>query len=101
MKITFLVQDRTIVCEAQVGARLLDVAHAAGVPLEGSCDGALACATCHVVIAAEWFDRLEPARFDEEDMLDFAPHVTRRSRLACQIHLRAEQDGLVVHLPQR
>ena len=89
------------VTEAQAvpGARLLDVAQTAGQPLEGTCDGDLACATCHVIVAAEDFERLPPASADEEDMLDLATGATRCSRLSCQIRLTAALDGLSVWVP--
>ncbi len=84
---------------AAEGARLLDVAQADGQPLEGTCDGDLACATCHVVVAAEDFGRLPPATEEEEDLLDLVPMATRTSRLACQIRLTAALDGLTARVP--
>lgn len=81
------------------GARLLDVAQADGQPLEGTCDGDMACATCHVIVAAEDADRLPPPREEEEDLLNMVPQATRTSRLACQIRLRAALDGLTVRVP--
>jgi ferredoxin len=84
---------------APAGASLLDVAQQAGQPLEGTCEGQMACSTCHVIIAAEDFARLPAASEEEEDMLDLAAHVTRRSRLACQIRLTEELETLTVHIP--
>ncbi|HEV2816773.1 MAG TPA: 2Fe-2S iron-sulfur cluster-binding protein [Allosphingosinicella sp.] len=84
---------------APAGARLLDVAQAAGQPLEGTCEGQMACSTCHVIVAAEDFARLPRASEEEEDMLDLAAHVTRHSRLSCQIWLADELDELTVHIP--
>jgi ferredoxin len=84
---------------APAGARLLDIAQNVGQPLEGTCEGQMSCSTCHVVIAAEDFARLPRASEDEEDMLDLAAHVTRRSRLACQIWLTEEMETLTVHIP--
>lgn len=81
------------------GARLLDVAQAAGLPLEGTCDGDMACATCHVVVDPQHFDRLPPASPEEEDLLDLAPAASRTSRLACQVRLTAAMDGLRVRIP--
>ena len=85
--------------DAPVGARLLEVGQAAGLPLEGTCEGQMACSTCHVIVAAEWFDRLVPASEEEEDMLDLAAGVARTSRLSCQIVLTDELDGIEVHVP--
>ena len=85
--------------EAPAGERLLDVAQNAGQPLEGTCEGQMACSTCHVIVAAEDFDRLPPASEEEEDMLDLAAHVGRHSRLACQIWLTGALDRLTVRMP--
>jgi ferredoxin len=84
---------------AMPGDNLLRVGQAAGLPLEGTCEGQMACSTCHVIVAAEWFDRLPPASEEEEDMLDFAAGARRTSRLSCQIDLTAEMDGLSVSVP--
>ena len=100
VKVTFITADGDrIAAEAASGERLLAVAQAAGMPLEGTCEGQMACSTCHVVIAPDWFDRLPPASEDEEDMLDLAAGVTRTSRLSCQIELGEELDGLEVRIP--
>lgn len=85
--------------EATPGDNLLRLAQAAGMPLEGTCEGQMACSTCHVLVAAEWFDRLPPASEEEEDMLDLAAGARRTSRLACQIVLGAELDGMAVAIP--
>ena len=87
----------TAACEP--GDGLLRVGQAAGLPLEGTCEGQMACSTCHVIVAAEWFDRLPHASEEEEDMLDFAAGARRTSRLSCQIELAAEMDGLTVSIP--
>lgn len=100
MIVRFIARDGTTsTVTAEDGARLLDVAQADGQPLEGTCEGDLACATCHVVIDPADFPRLPPASADEEDMLDLARHATRTSRLACQIRLTAALDGLTVRMP--
>ncbi len=85
--------------EAQAGQRLLDVAWAAGQPLEGACEGVMACSTCHVIIDPDDFARLPRASEEEEDMLDLAAHATRHSRLACQILMTEELETLSVRVP--
>ena len=85
--------------ETTAGERLLEVDQNDGQPLEGTCEGQMACSTCHVIIAPEDFDRLPPALEEEEDMLDLATGATRMSRLACQIILTDALDGLRVHIP--
>jgi ferredoxin len=85
--------------EAKPGQRLLDVAWAAREPLEGACEGVMACSTCHVIVEPEDFDKLPPASEEEEDLLDLAAHATRTSRLACQILLTDEMPSLSVRIP--
>ena len=85
--------------EAAPGARLLDVAQADGQPLEGTCEGQMACSTCHVIVEAEDFAKLPRASEEEEDMLDLAMHATRTSRLSCQIWLTEEMESLSVRVP--
>ena len=85
--------------EAAPGQRLLDVAWAAREPLEGACEGVMACSTCHVIVEAEDFAKLPAASEEEEDLLDLAAHATRTSRLACQIILTADLKSLNVHIP--
>lgn len=87
------------VIEGEAGDTLLRAAQAAGLPLEGTCEGQMACSTCHVIIAAEHAGRLPPPSEEEEDMLDLAAGATRNSRLACQILLDASLDGLTLRLP--
>ena len=85
--------------EAETGQRLLDVAWAAREPLEGACEGVMACSTCHVVVAANDFAKLPVATEEEEDLLDLAAHATRTSRLACQIILTDDLETLDVRIP--
>ena len=81
------------------GISLLEVAHKNGISLEGACEGSLACSTCHVIVAPEWFSKLKAASEDEEDMLDLAFGLTHTSRLGCQIMMSDALDGIKVSLP--
>jgi len=100
MKVHFITsEDQRVDAEGAEGDSLLRVAQAAGMPLEGTCEGQMACSTCHVIVANEWFDRLPEASEEEEDMLDLAAGARRTSRLSCQIILREEFDGLTVSIP--
>jgi 2Fe-2S ferredoxin len=99
-KITFIErngQPREV--EAPNGLSVLEVAHKHGVDIEGACEGSLACSTCHVIVAAEWYGRLKPAAEEEEDMLDVAFGLQKTSRLGCQIVITDALDGLTVTLP--
>lgn len=81
------------------GDRLLDLAQAYDLPLEGTCDGQMACSTCHVIVDPADFARLPPASEEEEDMLDFAEGAVATSRLACQIVLDESLGDLTVRVP--
>ena len=85
--------------DAPPGSVLLDIAQAAGQPLEGACEGQMACSTCHVIVDPQDFERLPPAGEEEDDLLDLAWGVMRTSRLACQIRLGEELDSLTVRMP--
>lgn len=82
------------------GQSLLEAGQAIGLPLEGTCEGQMACSTCHVIVDEQWFKKLSPASEEEEDMLDFAAGVCRTSRLSCQITLSEDLSGLSVIIPQ-
>ena len=101
MRVTFIHADgkERTEAEAEPGSILLDVAQAYMMPLEGTCEGQMACSTCHVIIDRDDFDRLPFASEEEEDMLDLAAGARRTSRLACQIVLTDDLDGLTVHIP--
>ena len=101
MKVRFVSADGDSVreVEAKTGDRLLEVAQADGQPLEGTCEGQMACSTCHVIVDPADFDKLPPASADEDDLLDLAAHVTRTSRLSCQIWLQEDWGSLTVRVP--
>jgi ferredoxin-2, mitochondrial len=85
--------------DAAPGDTLLTAGQNDGQPLEGTCEGQMACSTCHVIVDKDWFAKLPRAREEEEDMLDLAAGATRTSRLACQILLTDALDGLTVRIP--
>jgi ferredoxin len=99
--VRFLKADGTLdkEVEAEPGQRLLDVAWAAREPLEGACEGVMACSTCHVIVDPEDFEKLPRATEEEEDLLDLAAHAARTSRLACQIILTDDVKTLTVRIP--
>lgn len=85
--------------EAAAGDTLLEAARAGDVAIEGACGGSMACATCHVIVEAAWYAEVGPPSEEEDELLDLAPDVTPTSRLACQIRLSEELDGLTVTVP--
>ena len=99
-RMTFIYPDgKEQEVEAPSGISVLEVARMFDVPIEGACEGSLACSTCHVIVAQDYFDQLGAATEDEEDMLDLAFGLTSTSRLGCQIILSDALDGLRVSLP--
>lgn len=99
-KLTFIEKDgHHLEVEAPNGLSVMEISHKHGVDIEGACGGCLSCATCHVVVKPDWFEKVGEPSEDEEDMLDLAYELERTSRLGCQILMTDELDGLVVALP--
>jgi ferredoxin, 2Fe-2S len=69
--------------------------------IDGDCGGVCACATCHVYVDAAWLDRTGRAVAGqmEADLLQFAPDFRETSRLACQLNITDELDGLILLIP--
>ena len=85
--------------EGQPGQTLLEVAREHDIDIEGTCEGNLSCATCHLIIDKDWFSKLPTPTEDEADMLDLVNGLTVNSRLGCQIKVTDDLDGLIVFLP--
>lgn len=68
--------------------------------IDGDCGGVCSCATCHVHVAPDYFMKLEPADAIESDLLEFQDDVDEYSRLACQIEIDEELDGMVLQVAQ-
>lgn len=104
-KVTFVKKSgERVTVDAPVGLSVMEIAVKNNIrEIEGACGGSLACATCHVYVHPDWWDRCLPpdgARSDnEEDMLDLAFDLRKSSRLSCQIIMREDLDGLVLALP--
>ena len=87
--------------DAKPGLSLMEAAVKNSIPgIDADCGGACACATCHVYVDAAWIDKVGDRGNLEESMLGFADTVEPTSRLACQIKLTDQLDGLVVRLPK-
>ncbi|MGI9435105.1 MAG: 2Fe-2S iron-sulfur cluster-binding protein [Geminicoccaceae bacterium] len=100
-RVTFITSngERSVI-DATRGLSVMEIAREADLGIEGTCDGSLACATCHVIVDPEHAGRLKPASDEEEDMLDLAFGLKPTSRLGCQIVMSDDLDGLVVTIPQ-
>ena len=86
---------------ARVGMSFLAAAKKNAVDLEGACGGSLACATCHLIVAADWYARLPPAAAAERVLLDVAFDMTATSRLGCQLRMTKDLDGCVVRVADK
>ncbi len=80
--------------EAVPGFRIMELIRAYGLPIKAECGGSGICATCHVRVAQGWRDRLPAASNEEQSKLDEIPLADDSSRLACQLVMTAELDGL-------
>lgn len=104
-KIHFVRLDgSTKTVDAPIGLSVMEIALKNSVEkIDGACGGSLACATCHVYVHPDWWDKVLPddgaVSEEEEDMLDLAFNLTKKSRLSCQILMREELDGLILALP--
>lgn len=100
-EITFIVDKEGTekIVEAPLGLSVLEIAHKNNIDLEGACEGSLACATCHIILDEEFYNKLKKPSEPEEDMLDLAFGLTHTSRLGCQIIVTEELDGMRVYLP--
>jgi len=85
--------------EAKPGERVLEIAQLNDQPLEGVCEGYMACSTCHVIVAERHAALLPRPSVEEEDMLDFAYGVARNSRLACQLYTSEDLPELEMRMP--
>lgn len=104
-KIHFVqVDGSTKTVEAPIGLSVMEIAVKNSMDkIDGSCGGSLACATCHVYVHPDWWDKVMPDGGEisesEEDMLDLAFNVSKKSRLSCQILMRPDLDGLILGIP--
>ena len=93
-------KDHTI--EIANGLSVMEGAIQNDVPgIDADCGGGMACATCHVYVKDDWYNKIPKKTDGEEDMLDMAFEPNKFSRLSCQIIVTDELDGLVVSLPSK
>ena len=102
-KITYIEHvGKSHVIDVPNGFSVMEGAIKNNVPgIDADCGGSMACATCHVYVKEEWFNKLSPKEEGEEDMLDLAFEPKKNSRLCCQNLVSNDLDGLVVNLPEK
>ena len=69
--------------------------------IDADCGGSMACATCHVYVKEEWFNKLPKKEDGEEDMIDMAYQPNKSSRLSCQLTVSDKLEGLTVNIPEK
>ena len=102
-KITYITHDeKSFSIDVQNGLSVMEGAIQNDIPgIDADCGGGMACATCHVYVNDEWFDKLPSKENGEEDMLDMAFEPKKNSRLSCQIIVSEELEGLIVNRPSK
>ncbi|WP_422008595.1 2Fe-2S iron-sulfur cluster-binding protein [Roseivirga pacifica] len=80
-----------------MGLSLMEVLKASEYNILATCGGMALCATCHVEVL-EGADKLPELNDPEYDMLDTLPDATPDSRLACQLRISDEMEGMLVRL---
>ena len=102
-KITYIEhggKEHTI--EVANGLTVMEGAIQNNIPgIDADCGGSMACATCHVYVKEDWFNKLPKKEDGEEDMIDMAYEPNKFSRLSCQLTVTNELDGLEVQLPEK
>ena len=102
-KITYIIdKENSKTIEVSNGLTVMEGAVQNNIPgIDADCGGGMACATCHVYVTDEWFNKLPKKEDGEEDMLDMAFEPKQNSRLSCQILVSDELDGLTVSIPSK
>jgi 2Fe-2S ferredoxin len=102
-KITYIeYKGKAHTIEVANGLSVMEGAIQKNIPgIDADCGGSMACATCHVYVKQEWFDKLPKKEDGEEDMIDMAYEPNKFSRLSCQLIVSGKLEGLVVKLPEK
>ena len=102
-KITYITSDnQSHTVEVQNGLTVMEGAVQNNIPeIDADCGGSMACATCHVYVQDDWYDKLNKCEDAEQDMIDMAFEPKKNSRLSCQIIVNENLEGLVVTTPKR
>ena len=102
-KITYITHDnKTHEIDVQNGLTVMEGAVQNNIPgIDADCGGSMACATCHVYVPENWFDKIEKAQDAEQDMIDMAYEPKKNSRLSCQLIVSDELNGLIVDIPSK
>ena len=90
------------IVDVQNGLTVMEGAVQNDIPgIDADCGGSMSCATCHVYVKEDWYDKLPKKEMGEDDMLDQAYEPKSNSRLSCQIMVSDDLDGLSVYMPEK
>jgi 2Fe-2S ferredoxin len=83
--------------DGRVGLKVMETLRELDYGVLAICGGLCSCATCHVLVAPDWIDRLPERQGDEQELLvELSHYDPARSRLSCQVELTDDLDGLAV-----
>ena len=102
-KITYIENNgKEHTVDVQNGLTVMEGAVQNDIPgIDADCGGSMACATCHVYVKDDWYNKLDEKSEGEDDMIDQAYEPKKNSRLSCQITVSDKIEGLIVHLPEK
>jgi 2Fe-2S ferredoxin len=102
-KITFISSDDIpITVDVAAGITLMEAARQNNIRgIKAECGGECSCSTCHCYVEGAWVTKLPPKTHEEASLIEFAWEPRPTSRLACQITLTNELNGLVLRIPKR
>ena len=102
-KITYIeFTGKSHIIDVPKGLTVMEGAIQNNIPgIDADCGGGMACATCHVYVKEDWFNKLPKKEDGEEDMLDMAYEPNKFSRLSCQLIVSDKLEGMIVNLPEK
>lgn len=86
--------------DVPIGWSLMEAARRDGIEgIVAECGGGAICGTCHVHIDPAWAAKTGEPEITESALLEIVPERSDTSRLACQVIMTEELDGLSVRIP--
>ena len=99
-KVLFVNSDTIQTFDIEENKTILDLARKENIDIEGSCEGSMACSTCHILINKDWVNKLPLPCIDEREMLSLLTNFKENSRLGCQIVITKKLNGLKFSIPE-
>ena len=97
-KIFFINEEETKEVSVKGKQNILEISRKENINIEGTCEGSMACSTCHIIVDSKWYSKLKPPCINEVEMLELLPNYQKNSRLGCQIEYTNEMDGMEMEL---